>query len=178
MDQIRNRKQLILSIAILCLYLFLEGVLIAGARYYIGREAEKMKERAFLIDSERENKNDAGAVAAAFDKIQPLLPVFASALPNEDSIINALDQIVLKSREFGYRVSVNLESQSTTPTDIPGVRAIAVSFSVEANYSALRQYLALLSNLPLFIEISSFSLKGPSIMERGTAQIRGRIFIR
>lgn len=171
-----GKKQIIISLAATVGVLALEITLLVFLAAAVSREANEAAEKKSLALVYEEEQADFSDLEKDYAKISPYLPVIQNVLPGDDNLFRSVEALENLALKHGLSLSLRLESQTSLPSKIVGVKAVPFSASFTGNYQSLRDYLAALETLPVFAGVEAISINGQSIFSDSPVNLKGIIY--
>ncbi len=177
-EKIFFRKKIVQSLIITAVILLAE----IGALFFVIKIVEsktkQVRERQILIASFEQEREGFDELEKNYEFLKQYLPAIDDSLPTEETLFKILEALENAGLKFGIRPSINLESQTSMPSEINEVNYVSFGASFDGNYVLLRDYLKELNNSPIFVTIDSVRIGGNSIFSNGNIQLKGKIYIK
>ena len=167
-------RSLLITGGILLVEIMLLTLLIAA----VSKNAADALERKNLFTSLQNEERNFGALERDAQKVRSFLPTLQGALPDQEDLIAAIENIDRIGTDLHIPASFSLGNVQQ-PSSITGVQYIEYTLTLNGNYASLRTYLEALRNQSVFISVDSVSLSDPtSIFAGGAIQLRGKLYTR
>ncbi|MBI2515229.1 hypothetical protein HYV91_03595 [Candidatus Wolfebacteria bacterium] len=183
-DEKKFKRKVINIIVLTAAMLLAEVAAIFWLSSLASKKAAEIEEKRLLVSSLKREISSFDFLNKDYERAKPFIHPLENALPKEEGLARVLDDLESIGRKLGIRLSVRLESQSSLPAEVEGVRFVPFSASLASDlaYSRFRQFLGELHGSPLFTQVDSFSISSPASINAGNSGgniiIQGRIYVR